>query len=270
MKYILNIQLFGGRGAISGLSGGSSLQGLLGQGGGIANQQSDQHGSDLMLTANQMQNDYTDNGNPALIKWQGQEESKASRFLAKVDNTTDLATIQASTNDNWQFYDNPQQKLILNMGLNKPATILSEKDFNNYVQQTGATVLYRGWSGQNAIDRFKNSQNSHIGNGRKGDGYYFSSDKGTAMSYGGKGTKAALSPNARVVSLDKVNQAISNSSSEFQSALRKAGSNGTRSYGSNKGQAQMALKMGYNAIDAGWAIVALTRDAIVMSNKNSW
>ena len=69
----------------------------------------------------------TDNGNPALIKWQGQEESKASRFLAKVDNTTDLATIQTSTNDNWQFYDNPQQKLILNMDLNKPATILSEK-----------------------------------------------------------------------------------------------------------------------------------------------
>ena len=30
MKYIFNIQLFGGRGAISGLSGGGSLQGLLG------------------------------------------------------------------------------------------------------------------------------------------------------------------------------------------------------------------------------------------------
>ena len=68
----------------------------------------------------------------------------------------------------------------------------------------------------------------------------------------------------------EVNQAISNSSSQFQSALRKAGYNGTRSYGSNDGQAQMALKMGYNTIDAGWAVIPLTRDAIVMSNKNSW
>ena len=90
------------------------------------------------------------------------------------------------------------------------------------------------------------------------------------MGYGGKGTKAVLSPNARVVSLDKVNQAISNSSSQFQSSLIKAGSNGARSYGSNIGQAQMALKMGYNTIDAGWAVIPLTRDAIVMSNKNSW
>lgn len=38
----------------------------------------------------------------------------------------------------------------------------------------------------------------------------------------------------------------------------------------NDGQAQMALKMGYNTIDAGWAVIPLTRDAIVMSNKNSW
>lgn len=32
----------------------------------------------------------------------------------------------------------------------------------------------------------------------------------------------------------------------------------------------MALKMGYNVIDAGWAVIPLTRDAVVISDKNAW
>ena len=32
----------------------------------------------------------------------------------------------------------------------------------------------------------------------------------------------------------------------------------------------MALKMGYNVIDADWAVVALTRDAVVVSDKRAW
>ena len=268
----INLQMFGGRGASSSVGrGGGSLGALLkNNGGNIANNQSSQYGSSLQLTADQMKGDYTDNGNPELIKWQGQTDDKSANYLAKVDKTTDLSQIQQATGDKWAFYDNPQQKLVESMNLNGSATVLSESDFNKYVQQTGATVLYRGWSGQDAVDRFKNSPNSHIGNGINGDGYYFSADRSTAQGYGGTGTKAALSPNARVVSLAEVNKAISNASPKLQSALRKAGSNGTRTYGSNNGQAQMALKMGYNTIDAGWAVIPLTRDAVVMSDKKNW
>lgn len=258
----------GGKGT-SGASG--SLKALLKiNGGNIANNRSPQQGSSLRLTNDQMKGDYTDNGNPELLKWQGQTEDKSANFLAKVDRTTDLAQIQQATGDKWAFYDNPQQKLVESMNLNAPATVLSESDFNKYVKQTGATVLYRGWSGQDAVDRFKNSPNSHIGNGINGDGYYLAPDKSTARSYGGTGTKMALSPNARVVSLDAVNTAINNASPKFKSALRKSGSGGTRTYGSNHGQAQMALKMGYNTIDAGWAVIPLTRDAVVISDRNSW
>lgn len=259
----------GGKGS-SGGSGGALATLLKNNGGSVANNPSPQAGSGLNLTNEQMKGDYTDNGNPALLKWQGQTDDKSANFLAKVDKTTDLAQIQQSTGDKWAFYDNPQQKLVGSMGLNAPATILSESDFNKYVKQTGATVLYRGWSGQNAVDRFKNSPNSHIGNGINGDGYYFATDRSIAKGYGGTGTKAALSPNARVVSLAEVNKAIANTNSKFNSALQKAGGNGTRTYGANKGQAQMALKMGYNTIDAGWAVIPLTRDAIVMSNRNNW
>ena len=262
----------GGRGASSSAGGSSgSLRALLkSNGGNIANNPSSQFGSSLQLTPDQMKGDYTDNGNPELLKWQGQTDDKSANFLAKVDRTTDLQQIQQATGDKWAFYDNPQQKLVETMGLNGQATVLSESDFNKYVKQTGATVLYRGWSGQDAVDRFKKSPNNHIGNGINGDGYYFATDKSTAKSYGGTGTKVALSPNARVISLADVNKAISNASPKLKSALQKAGRGGTRTYGANHGQAQMALKMGYNTIDAGWAVITLTRDAVVMSDKNNW
>lgn len=267
----------GGRGSSSSSGGGAGggagggLGGLIGAfGGNGSGVGSPQLGSMLMLAPFQRVGDYTDGNNPNLVKWQGQTDDKSASFLSKVDNTTDLSQIQSQTNDPWNFYDNPQQKLVEQLGLNKPTTVLSESDFRKYVNQTGATVLYRGWSGQNAVDRFKQSPNSHIGNGINGDGYYFSTDRGTARQYGGTGMKAALSPNARVVSLSAVNNAIAGTSPKFRSSLSKAGSRGTRTFGPNDGQAQMALKMGYNVIDAGWAVIPLTRDAIVVSDKNNW
>lgn len=263
----------GGRGASSSTGGGAGIRlaarfNAAAGGGGLSG--SGQSNSRLDLAAFQKQGDYTDGNNPNLIKWQQQTDDKAANFLAKVDRTTDLNQIQQQTGDKWAFYDNPQQKLVEQLGLNKPATILSESDFNKYVKQTGSTVLYRGWSGQDAVDRFKQSPNSHIGNGINGDGYYFAPDRATAKGYGGVGTKAALSPNARVVSAQAVRQAISQASPKLQSSLNKTSKSGTRTYGSNGGMAQMALKMGYNTIDAGWAVIPLTRDAIVMSDKNSW
>ena len=262
----------GGRGSSSS-GGGGSLGVLLNRfnrEGGGAGAGTGQFDSQINIAPFQQVGDYTDGNNPALLKWQGQTDDKSANFLAKVDKQTDLAQIQAQTGDKWAFYDNPQQRLVENLGLNKPTTVLSESDFNNYVKQTGASVLYRGWSGQDAIDRFTQSPNSHIGNGINGDGYYFAPDKGTARSYGGTGMKAALSPNARVVSVDAVNAQIAKANPKFKSSLSKAGSYGTRTYGSNNGQAQMALKMGYNVIDAGWAVIPLTRDAVVVSGKNAW
>ena len=138
------------------------------------------------------------------------------------------------------------------------------------MQQTGATVLYRGWSSTSSVNRFNSSPNSHVGNGFMGDGYYFAPKMSTAKKYGSVGSKAALSPNARVVSLDAVNRAIANASPKLQKALSLAGSLGTRTYGDNEGQAQMALKMGYNVIDCGWAVIPLTRDAVVVSNKRAF
>lgn len=267
----------GGTGAGGGTGGfGGGLGGLMGAfngaGGGMG-ASTGQSLSRINVAPFQTVGDYDGGGNPDLIKYQGQTDDKTANFLAKTDKTFDLNQFQQQTNDPYPFYSNPAQKLVASMGLNDKPTVLSESDFRKYVAQTGASVLYRGWSGQNAVDRFKNSPNSHIGNGINGDGYYFAPDRSTARNYGGTGTKAALSPQARVISVDKVNAAIAKASPKLQRSLRKAGgygAGGTRTFGSNDGQAQMALKMGYNVIDAGWAVIPLTRDAVVISDKNSW
>ena len=121
----------GGRGGKGGSGGGgggggvlSSLLSAMGKQG--MRLYSQQTGSSLTLTPEQMQGDYTDNNNPELVKWQGQEENKSARFLSKIDNQTDLAQIQAQTGDKWGFYDNPYQKMSLAFNLNKPTTELSE------------------------------------------------------------------------------------------------------------------------------------------------
>lgn len=270
----------GGRGASSGGGGGGgggavpSWNRLLRKFNDLNNGQaqvpSNQPGSQLQLQPFQQVGDYTANGNADLMKWQGQTDDKSASYLAKIDKTTDLNKIQQSTNDPYAFYNNPYQKMVSSMGLNAQATVLSDADFNKLQKQTGATVLWRGWSSQNSVDRFKNSPNMHVGTGINGDGLYFAPNKSTAQGYGHNGMKAMLSPNARVVSLNAVNAQINKSGGKLQSALGKAGSYGSRSYGSNSGQAQMALKMGYNVIDAGWAVIPLTRDALIVSDKRQW
>jgi hypothetical protein len=264
----------GGRGASSSGGGGGASTirqyNKLGGGGGTINGTPGQYDSKLSLAPFQTKGDYTDNNNPELLKLQGQTDDKTANFLAKTWKERDFNSVQQQTGDQWSFYDNPMQATVLALDLNKPATVLSESDFNNYVQKTNSTVLYRGWSGQNAVDRFNNSPNSHIGNGINGDGYYFSASKSTAQGYGGTGMKAALSPNARVVSLNDLNWEMRKNSPRLKKSLAKAGSAGTRTFGPNNGQAQMALKMGYNTIDAGWAVIPLTRDAVVVSVQNAW
>ena len=269
----------GGRGASSGGGGGGggggaaytvTLKKFTELNNGASAIPSPMPGSQLQLQPFQTVGDYTANNNADLVKWQGQTDDKSASYLAKLDNQTDLNKIQQSTNDPYAFYNNPLQKMVSSMGLNDKATVLSESDFNKLQKQTGATVLYRGWSGQNSVDRFKNSPNTHVGNGINGDGLYFSPNKGTAQGYGHNGMKAMLSPNARVISATAVRQEIAKRGGKLQSALGKAGHKGTRTYGSNSGEAQMALKLGYNVIDAGWAVIPITRDALVVSDKRAW
>lgn len=270
----------GGRGGKSGLSAGGgyggygSLQALINGKLDAANTNTANDPDDV--------GDYTDNGNPALVKYQGQEDDKTARFLASVWKTTDYGQYD----DGFAYFDNSFQKLVLRLGLDAKPTVVSEADFNAYVQQTGAEVKYRGVSGESAVDRFKNADHNHPGSGRYGDGHYFTNSLSVAESYARQaasdkfyrdGTpraprvmKMALSPNARVIDYSTLQQKMAGLSPRLRSALNKAGSSGQNSYGPNSGEAQLALKLGYNCIRVsgghGSYEIGLTRDAFIVSS----
>ena len=203
--------------------------------------------------------DYTAGGNQALMKWQGQTDtSKTSRYLAK------LGKMQTPSRDSegYTYHQSPYQNMVIDQGLNAPVyATLSKAEFTRYCNQTNQTPFYRGWSGSASKLRFENAKAFHTGTGMYGEGIYFGS-KSTANSYGSTQTKAALSPNARVVDINTVQRALRNSGSS------RAFSNSGRtnsSFSNNSGEAQMALKMGYNVIRTSWSYVVLTRDAVVIS-----
>ena len=253
--------------------GGSSGAGKARGGGGGQTQSQPQQ---TLLQSN-APGGYDNYGNQALIKYQNQDDDKTARFLAKVHRDTDLNQIQKQTNDPYGFYDNDFQRLVLQLGLNDKPQVMSAREFNAYVKRTGAEVLYRGVSGQDVITRFNDSPNNHVGNGVYGDGNYFAPDKAIATRYartaartsgkGGSGAvmTAALSPNARVVDYNTVEREISRHNARLRASLKHAGSAGTRTYSSNIGISQMALKMGYNVVrKPGFADIVLTRDAVVV------
>ena len=201
--------------------------------------------------------DYTDNNNPALLKWQQQtDDTKMSRYLAKLGKQQ----TPAADAEGYSYHQSAFQNMVIDQNLNAPVYAkLSPSEFRQYCQQNNLTPIYRGWSGQASMDRFENATNSHVGAGRYGEGFYFG-DKGTANNYGSVQTVAALSPNARVVDSSTVQAAIRRSGAS--SAFQKSGVTGS-SYMNNIGEAQMALKMGYNVIRTSWCYVVLTRDAVV-------
>ena len=261
----------GGRGGKSGLSPGGgyggfgSLQGLIGamqrvQGENMGTG----NGGNLFNAGEGNSNpDYTDNGNPALVKWQQQnDEDKMARYLAKLGK----AATPAQDAEGYAYYQSPFQNMVIDQGLNAPVFAkLSASDFAKYVQQNGLTPIYRGWQGgASSKARFEDAQMSHTGTGMYGEGFYFGSQS-TASSYsGGAVTVAALSPNARVVDLNTVRSALSGLGSRAQSAFSHSGYIAGSQFSSNSGEAQMALKMGYNVIRTDWSYVVLTRDAVVV------
>lgn len=214
--------------------------------------------------------DYTDDNNPLLMGYQKLSSDEAASFLHTTDDNINLN--DSAYDDGYEYHDLPLNKLLLRLKVGKGATVLSDDDFDEYVARSGSQVYYRGWSGKAAVKRFISTKNNHVGNGVYGDGYYFTPSKSVANSYSAHGTvtKLALSPKARVIKYsDLRNRMSTQASGKFKSALYKAGHKGSgRTYGSNDGESQFALKLGYNVIDMGSGyLVGITNDAFVISKK---
>lgn len=205
-----------------------------------------------------MTGDYTADNNPALMKWQDQsDDTKVNRYLAKLGKTT----TPSKDAQGYAYKQSPYQNMVIDQNLNAPVYAkLSASEFTKYCRATGLTPFYRGWSGPASKNRFHSADAFHTGTGMYGEGIYFGS-KSTANSYGRTQTKAALSPNARVVDLDVVQKALGRSRSK--AAFSNSGKTNSN-FSNNSGEAQMALKMGYNVIRTSWSYVVLTRDAVVV------
>lgn len=217
--------------------------------------------------------DWNDDGNPEIVKYQGQEDDKTARFLASTDRTVDLNDPQYA--DGYDYHDLPLNRLLLRTGVTGRPIVLDDNDFQSLVQQTGAQVVYRGWSGKASVDRFMNAAHNHVGNGVMGDGYYFSPDRYVAASYSthgfghGEVTRMVLNPmKAKAIELSTLQTMMRRASPTLQRSLKKAGTMGSgRTYGSNSGEMQYALKMGYNVIVSGDYVVGGTADAFIVSKK---
>lgn len=81
--------------------------------------------------------------------------------------------------------------------------------------------------------------------------------------------KIALSPTARVISYNQLQNMMQQANPKLQASLRHAGTGGSgRTYQPNVGEAQYALKLGYNVVDVGGGyLFGITADAFVVSKK---
>lgn len=268
----------GGRGASAGLRGGGGGGGGLGAMFGNAGQpqqqppqnqpqqQQPKRGqkvSDHDLIA-EYSPGFDDNGNPQVTKWQQQaDENKAARFLSKVNDDYTYRNgkfVDSNGNvisDKYGFYDGEYQKFTMALGLNAKPQVMDDKAFDAMVAKNNLQLLYRGESGQNAADRFYDADISHTGVGNYGDGSYFSTRKSDAIGYAqekshysgtGKVETMVLSPTAHAIKYSELHKIYNSLSPRLRSALDKAGSSAYNSGYGNKGEAQLALRLGYNVV----------------------
>lgn len=268
----------GGRGAgYGGIAAGA------GAGSGIPKKGSKTSGHDLIANYN---SGFDDNGNAQVTKWQGQVDDKAARFLSKANDDYTFRNGQFYDKngnvitDQYGFYDGEYQKFSFAMGLNAKPQVMDDAAFDAMVQQNNLQLLYRGESGQNAADRFMKADLGHTGVGSFGDGYYFSTDKSNAIGYAqmksnyngtGKVETMVLSPTARAIKYTDLEAKFSSLSPKLRSALSAAGRSASAGY-NNSGEAQLALKLGYNVVAVDYAggrtyCYALDRSAFIVKKS---
>lgn len=249
------------------MAGSKGRRGGQGGGGGIGPFPAQQQGSGGLQ--GNFNPGYTNNDNQQLLKWQEADEQKATRFLGRIHNKVDLDDYT----DKHPFYDFDMQKFTLSVGLNDKPRIMKDADFEQMVRDNNLQTLYRGDSGQDAVDRLLDDNYYHPGTGYYGDGMYFSEDESVANKYAydkggtdGRYTKFVLSPDAHVIQYsDLVSRMNAHYGTRYYDALSRAGQT---SYLSNDGEALYALKLGYNVIEIHRGKhVALTRDALIFSDK---
>lgn len=194
---------------------------------------------------------------------------------------TELHKSQASNLDSSYNYskDSDFQKMVADLDLNDKPAVVDTKTFDAILASNpDVKVIYRGVSDTGAItadgilDQIKFSDGFHIGGGYYGDGLYFAGDANTAHDYatwGGKVQRAALSPEAKVISKSRLDTERRKLDLSTRQALRKSGDTSPGNW-NNWGQALLAAKLGYDAIEGGDRdhLIIINRRALIIDNHN--
>jgi len=155
------------------------------------------------------------------------------------------------------------QRMVYGLGMNDLPETVSHSEFQKLVAN-GATPIYRTvndttiggitWTGHDMLDQIQYGSETYLGDGRIGDGLYFSDSFSGSKLYGYYGSKsptiqAVLSPNARVISdtaLRMKYDAFIKTHPRARRALGFAAKHSSRGW--QNSYSQFALIMGYNVI----------------------
>ena len=223
----------------------------------------------------------------------GASQSKASRVSTK-RKSIDLSKMTTDELNNWLNSNREDdsvyqlmsekglnegslfQNVLTGAGLNAKPTVISDEEFDKYVRDNKTQVLYRGVNGNREFtgDDFQNQTRygdyTSTGRGIYGDGLYFTTNVVEAHNYGKSIMKMTLSKNAKVIDYQKLNnqfkKELKNNPNLHKTLLQK--------YDQSSGLSIYALQKGYNVIHVKGGnhgtdfYAALTRDAMIVSNKN--
>lgn len=244
----ISMQFFGGRGSSGRAAGG---------GGGAAN----------TAAANQ----------PYSTKLQAVQNMTNDEFEDYLSNGLNGITLDSSYDyaKNCNF-----QKMVADCGVNDKPTTLDKDVFESMIAaDPSLKVLYRGVeNGQNItadgiLNQIKYSDGFHVGGGFYGDGLYYTGDVNYARMYAGnfgKVQRVAIDPNAKIISRKDLDKQFNALPIKTQFALGRAGKQSTSGGWYNKGESQLALKLGYDIIQGFDSdhLIILNRKALIIDKAN--
>ena len=176
------------------------------------------------------------------------------------------------------------QKMVYGLGMNDTPQVVSDAQLQQMIQN-GAQPIYRSvddatlqgnvqMTGNDMLNQIRYGDLTYLGNGKLGDGLYFSNDLSGSRWYGNTTIQGILSPNAKVVSKSQL-QSEYNQFIKTHPRTRKAlGFSAQRgSSGWRNSLSQFALIRGYNVVSeyqgGGETYYnVIDRSALIVSDKN--
>lgn len=210
-------------------------------------------------------------------KLQAYQNMTNAEFTAYLDKTLDdsIPLPDSSYHPGIAF-----QRMVIDLGVNEKPDVMDEKTFDQMLTDNpNMKVIYRGVVGNQNIsangiaDQLRDSDGLHVGGGYYGDGLYFAGNYSTAYgyasnrNYSGTVIRAAIKPDAKIISSSDLQKEYNKLPTSTKQKLKKAGNKST--WG-NDGESQLALKLGYDALEGAQSnhLIILNRKCLVVDSTN--